>query len=74
MPLSYPGGSVLLHELASVVSEQDAALSSVTTPLLHSLSATHAYITMLIHICRMGQVGDIVETDCSCGWQTVTCG
>ena len=55
-PLESPGGSVLLHELASVAHLPDATLSPQATPLLHALSSAHAYIMMFVHVCRMGQV------------------
>ena len=56
-PLESPGGSVLLRELANAAHIHEATLSSSATPLLHALSAAHAYITMFVHVCRMGQVG-----------------
>lgn len=56
-PLEDPGGSVLLQELAAASSQPDVTLSSQATPLLHALAAAHAYITMFVHVCRMGQVG-----------------
>lgn len=55
-PLEPPGGSVLLHELASCAHIPDATLSSTATPLLHALAAVHAYIMMFVYVCRMGQV------------------
>ena len=55
-PMPEPGGSVLLQELAAASSQPDATLSPTATPLLHALSAAHAYITMFVHVCRMGQV------------------
>ncbi|XP_053377275.1 E3 ubiquitin-protein ligase HUWE1-like isoform X3 [Mercenaria mercenaria] len=54
-PLDGPGGSVLLRELASVAHIPDATLSPTATPLLHALSSAHAYITMFVHVCKMGQ-------------------
>ncbi|BFZ10773.1 hypothetical protein BsWGS_13813 [Bradybaena similaris] len=54
-PLEPPGGSVLLHELASCAHIPDATLSSTATPLLHALAAVHAYIMMFVYVCRMGQ-------------------
>lgn len=54
-PLPSPGGSVLLRELASAPNPGEATNSPQTTPLLHTLSAIHAYITMLVHVCRTGQ-------------------
>ncbi len=53
-----PGGSVLLKELAGASHIQDATLSAQATPLLHALSAAHAYITMFTHVCKIGQVGE----------------
>ena len=58
-PLEPPGGSVLLRELASVANIQDATFSPQATPLLHALSAAHAYIMMFVHVCNMGQVSTI---------------
>lgn len=55
-PLEPPGGSFLLHELAGVAHLPDPISSSQATPMLHKLSAAHAYITMFVHVCRMGQV------------------
>ena len=55
-PLEPPGGSVLLRELANVAHIPDATLSPTATPLLHALSSAHAYITMFVHVCKMGQV------------------
>lgn len=55
-PIDGPGGSVLLRELASVAHIPDATLSPAATPLLHALSSAHAYITMFVHVCKMGQV------------------
>ncbi|WAR27034.1 HUWE1-like protein [Mya arenaria] len=54
-PLDPPGGSVLLRELAIVAHIPDATLSPSATPLLHALSSAHAYITMFVHVCKMGQ-------------------
>ncbi|KAL8595169.1 hypothetical protein ACOMHN_013842 [Nucella lapillus] len=54
-PLGDPGGSVLLQELAAASCQPDATLSPQATPLLHALAAAHAYITMFVHVCRMGQ-------------------
>jgi E3 ubiquitin-protein ligase HUWE1 len=57
-PLDPPGGSVLLEELvraSSNVSNSDPFQSSLATPLLHSMSAAHAYILMFVHVCRTGQ-------------------
>ncbi|XP_054708625.1 E3 ubiquitin-protein ligase HUWE1-like [Uloborus diversus] len=54
-PLDPPGGSVLLEELISAPNVNDATLSAQSTPLLHYMSAAHAYIIMFIHVCRTGQ-------------------
>ncbi|RXM33250.1 E3 ubiquitin-protein ligase HUWE1, partial [Acipenser ruthenus] len=51
-PIDSPGGSVLLRELASAGNVTDATLSAQATPLLHSLTAAHAYIMMFVHTCR----------------------
>ena len=55
-PLEPPGGSVLLRELAGAAHLPDPTASPSATPLLHALSSTHAYITMFVHVCKMGQV------------------
>ncbi|XP_029463820.1 E3 ubiquitin-protein ligase HUWE1 isoform X4 [Rhinatrema bivittatum] len=54
-PIEAPGGSVLLRELASAGNVTDATLSAQATPLLHALTAAHAYIMMFVHTCRVGQ-------------------
>ncbi|KAF8790741.1 E3 ubiquitin-protein ligase HUWE1 like protein [Argiope bruennichi] len=54
-PVDPPGGSVLLEELISAPNMNDATLSAQTTPLLHYMSAAHAYIIMFVHVCRTGQ-------------------
>uniref|UniRef100_A0A8B9MVR3 HECT-type E3 ubiquitin transferase n=1 Tax=Accipiter nisus TaxID=211598 RepID=A0A8B9MVR3_9AVES len=54
-PIEAPGGSVLLRELAGAGSVPDATLSAQATPLLHALTAAHAYIMMFVHTCRVGQ-------------------
>lgn len=55
-PIEEPGGSVLLRELASAGHVTDTTLSARATPLLHALTAAHAYILMFVHTCRVGQV------------------
>lgn len=55
-PIEEPGGSVLLRELANAGHVTDATLSARATPLLHALTAAHAYILMFVHTCRVGQV------------------
>ncbi|XP_069785223.1 E3 ubiquitin-protein ligase HUWE1 isoform X3 [Narcine bancroftii] len=54
-PIDAPGGSVLLRELANAGNVADATLSAQATPLLHALTAAHAYIMMFVHTCRVGQ-------------------
>lgn len=58
-PLEAPGGSVLLDELLNATVKTQAGVdpfqSSTLTPLLHSMSAAHAYIIMFVHVCRTGQ-------------------
>uniref|UniRef100_A0A8C9VIV4 E3 ubiquitin-protein ligase HUWE1 n=1 Tax=Scleropages formosus TaxID=113540 RepID=A0A8C9VIV4_SCLFO len=54
-PIEAPGGSVLLRELATAGHVTDATLSASATPLLHALTAAHAYIMMFVHTCRVGQ-------------------
>ncbi|XP_053551446.1 E3 ubiquitin-protein ligase HUWE1 [Bombina bombina] len=54
-PIEAPGGSVLLRELACAGNVADATLSAHATPLLHALTAAHAYIMMFVHTCRVGQ-------------------
>ncbi|XP_064415282.1 E3 ubiquitin-protein ligase HUWE1 isoform X2 [Latimeria chalumnae] len=54
-PIEAPGGSVLLRELANAGNVADATLSAQATPLLHALTAAHAYIMMFVHTCRVGQ-------------------
>ncbi|RWS28597.1 E3 ubiquitin-protein ligase HUWE1-like protein, partial [Leptotrombidium deliense] len=60
-PLDPPGGSVLLEELLqgtvkALTSGTDPLQSSTLTPLLHGMSAAHAYISMFAHVCRTGQL------------------
>lgn len=56
-----PGGSVLLEELveATAKTAQNPAIdplqSAALTPLLHAMSAAHAYIILFVHVCRTGQ-------------------
>lgn len=65
-PLEAPGGSILLDEFlnATVQSQSMAAVSGQVidplasaslTPLLHSMSAAHAMISMFVHVSRTGQ-------------------
>jgi E3 ubiquitin-protein ligase HUWE1 len=55
LPVPAPGSSVLLHELVSNQNPADAINNPAATPLLHHMSAAHAYITMFVHVCRTGQ-------------------
>lgn len=58
VPLDQPGGSVLLEELVKAselcqnLSNCDPLQSAILTPLLHYLSAAHAYIAMFIILSR----------------------
>ena len=61
--LDPPGGSVLLRELVNAPNSTDATLSPQATPLLHSIAAAHAYITMFTHVCKVGQVSKICLFD-----------
>lgn len=54
-PLEAPGGSVLLRELVSSPVISEATVDPQATPLLHHMSAAHAYIQMFVHVCRTGQ-------------------
>lgn len=49
------GGSMLFKELSAASNIEEAVNSPTITPLLHNLSAVHAYIMMLVHVCRTGQ-------------------
>lgn len=54
-PLSSPGGSVLLEEYGQIASNtniSDPSVLSNLTPLLHSMSAAHAYVLMFSCITR----------------------
>ena len=51
-PLDAPGGSVLLRELVSASDISQATSNPQATPLLHQMSAAHAYIHMFVHVCR----------------------
>uniref|UniRef100_A0A2K6LBK5 E3 ubiquitin-protein ligase HUWE1 n=1 Tax=Rhinopithecus bieti TaxID=61621 RepID=A0A2K6LBK5_RHIBE len=65
-PIESPGGSVLLRELACAGNVADATLSAQATPLLHALTAAHAYIMMFVHTCRVGQVKIILGEPGKC--------
>ncbi|XP_071960908.1 E3 ubiquitin-protein ligase HUWE1-like isoform X2 [Antedon mediterranea] len=65
--LEAPGGSVLLRELANAAPKtEEAILSAQRTPLLHAMGAAHAYITMFVHVCKVGQSD--VRTMCVNHW------
>ncbi|XP_037091019.1 E3 ubiquitin-protein ligase HUWE1-like [Pollicipes pollicipes] len=53
--LPAPGGSVLLRELAAAPQPASAPSTPRAAPLLHAMSAAHAYIATFIHICRTSQ-------------------
>ena len=48
--------SSLLHEVVSSGRPQQAMTSMQLTPLLHGIVASHAYISMFLHVCKVGQV------------------
>ena len=48
--------SILLHEVVSSGRPQQAMVSGQLTPLLHGVVASHAYISMFLHVCKVGQV------------------
>ena len=47
---------LLLHEVATSGRPQQAMASVQLTPLLHGIVAAHAYISMFLHVCKVGQV------------------
>lgn len=55
-PLQPPEGSILLKELLDSPNPPEAPLSAGATPLLHSVVSAHSYVTMLYHVCKVGQV------------------
>ena len=59
-PVKSPGSSVLLHELASSPNLETAFSSAIATPLLHAMAAVHGYVVMFVHVCRTGQVNEIL--------------
>ncbi len=59
-------GSVLLRELAANDQPGQAMHQQSQTPLLHAMSATHAYINMFVHICRGSQVTITSVSFCCC--------
>lgn len=56
LPLEPPGGSILLRELVNSPNFTGAPLGAPTTPLLRAMVSAHSYVTMLVHVCRVGQV------------------
>ena len=48
--------SILLHEVVASGRPQQALSSMQLTPLLHGIVAAHAYISMFLHVCKVGQV------------------
>lgn len=53
--LNVPGGSKLLHELASAPHLETAFSTESATPLLHAMGAAHGYVLMFVHVCRTSQ-------------------
>lgn len=53
--INKPGGSILLHELASAPNLESAFSNPSATPLLHAMNAAHGYVLMFVHVCRTGQ-------------------
>ncbi|XP_043484818.1 E3 ubiquitin-protein ligase HUWE1 isoform X4 [Leptopilina heterotoma] len=53
--MNAPGGSVLLHELASAPNLETAFTSDLATPLLHAMNAAHGYVVLFVHVCRTSQ-------------------
>ena len=57
-----PGGSVLLHELADGQDKAaDPTLQAQATPLLHKLTAVHAFVSMFTHVCKASQVSNVTR-------------
>ncbi|XP_058791372.1 E3 ubiquitin-protein ligase HUWE1 isoform X2 [Phymastichus coffea] len=50
-----PGGSILLHELATASNLETAFTSDKATPMLHAMNAAHGYVVMFVHVCRTSQ-------------------
>ena len=46
----------ICHEVVSASKPDKAMHSPQQTPVLHAVSAVHAYITMFLYVCRSGQV------------------
>jgi E3 ubiquitin-protein ligase HUWE1 len=46
----------ICHEVVSASKPDKAMHSPQQTPLLHAVTAVHAYITMFLYVCRSGQV------------------
>lgn len=40
---------------AALNTASDPVLNARLTPLLHSITAVHAYVVMLVHVCRTSQ-------------------
>ncbi|XP_071495531.1 E3 ubiquitin-protein ligase HUWE1-like [Diadema antillarum] len=55
LPLEPPGGSILLRELVNSPNFTNAPLGAPSTPLLRAMVSAHSYVTMLVHVCRVGQ-------------------
>ena len=49
-------GSVLLHELAVTDNPLEALYDSTQTPIVHAMSAVHAYINVFVYLSRGAQV------------------
>lgn len=49
-------GSVLLHELAASENPLEALYDSSKTPIVHAMSAIHAYINVFVFLSRGAQV------------------
>lgn len=48
--------SVLLQELVRAPSLENAFSTPSATPLLHAMTAAHAYVAMFVNVCRTSQV------------------
>ena len=49
-------GSVLLNELAATDNPLEALYDSTQTPIVHAMSAVHAYINVFVYLSRGAQV------------------
>ena len=47
--------SILLQELTSAPSLENAFSTPSATPLLHAMTAAHGYVVMFVYVCRTGQ-------------------